>query len=180
MNKKPYIIPSKTNNKNMERFLQKKLSEVGEGGGGGGSDPEAIKYTEQTLTEAQKQQARNNIDAASLADIENMDYVTTTTLPTASAETIGHVYLIGPDSSNNYQRYYTQQNGSSYSWVDLGSTQLDLSTYATEAEVIQLEAKVDDLSQDYEQNASPESTSGQMLIQPGCQNGSLRSIPRHL
>ena len=28
MNKKPYIIPSKTNNKNMERFLHKKLSEI--------------------------------------------------------------------------------------------------------------------------------------------------------
>lgn len=107
-------------------------------------DPETanVQYTQQTLTEAQKQQARNNIDAASLADIENLDYVTAATLPTASAETMGHVYLIGPDASNNYQRYYTQQNGSSYSWVDLGSTQLDLSTYATEAEVIQLEAKV--------------------------------------
>lgn len=37
MNKKPYIIPSKTNNKNMERYLQRKLSKVGEGGGGDGS-----------------------------------------------------------------------------------------------------------------------------------------------
>lgn len=113
-------------------------------------DPETanVQYTQQTLTEAQKQQARNNIDAASLADIENLDYVTAATLPTASAETMGHVYLIGPDASNNYQRYYTQQNGSSYSWVDLGSTQLDLSTYATEAEVIQLEAKVDENDED--------------------------------
>ena len=43
MNRKPYIIPSKTNNKNMERYLQKKLSKAGEGGDGG----ESIKYTEQ-------------------------------------------------------------------------------------------------------------------------------------
>lgn len=63
MNKKSYIIPSKTNNKNMERYLHKKLSEVGEGGGGGGSDPEAIKYTEQTLTAEQQTQARTNIGA---------------------------------------------------------------------------------------------------------------------
>ena len=61
MNKKSYIIPSKTNNKNMERYLHKKLSEVGEGGGG--SDPEAIKYTEQTLTAEQQTQARTNIGA---------------------------------------------------------------------------------------------------------------------
>ena len=66
MNRKPYIIPSKTNNKNMERYLQKKLSEVGEGGGGGGSDPEAIKYTEQTLTAEQQAQARTNIGAADI------------------------------------------------------------------------------------------------------------------
>lgn len=33
-------------------------------GGGGGSDPEAVKYTPQTLTEAQKTQARTNIGAA--------------------------------------------------------------------------------------------------------------------
>lgn len=62
MNRKPYIIPSKTNNKNMERYLQRKLSEVGEGGGGD-SDSEAIKYTEQTLTAEQQAQARENIGA---------------------------------------------------------------------------------------------------------------------
>lgn len=28
MNKKPYIIPSKTNNKNMERYLHRKLTKV--------------------------------------------------------------------------------------------------------------------------------------------------------
>lgn len=56
MNRKPYIIPSKTNNKNMERYLHKKLSEVGEGG-------ESIKYTEQELTAEQQAQARENIGA---------------------------------------------------------------------------------------------------------------------
>ena len=59
MNRKPYIIPSKTNNKNMERYLHKKLSEVGEGGDGG----ESIKYTEQELTAEQQTQARENIGA---------------------------------------------------------------------------------------------------------------------
>lgn len=36
-----------------------------EGGGGGGSDPNAVKYTEQTLTNSQKAQARENIGACS-------------------------------------------------------------------------------------------------------------------
>ena len=57
MNKKPYIIPSKTNNKNMERYLHKKLSEAGEGGA------QSIKYTEQSLTAEQQAQARENIGA---------------------------------------------------------------------------------------------------------------------
>lgn len=33
------------------------------GGGGSGSDPNAVKYTEQSLTDAQKAQARTNIGA---------------------------------------------------------------------------------------------------------------------
>lgn len=104
-------------------------------------DTDAVKYVAQTLTEEQKAQARANIDAASLADIADMDFVTAASLPTASASTMGHIYLIGPDANDNYDRYFTQQDGSSYSWVSLGSTQIDLSTYATKAEVTQLEAE---------------------------------------
>lgn len=66
-NNKPIIVPSHTDNKNMERYLHKKLSEVGEGGGGGGggqgNDPNAVHFTQQSLTEAQKEQARTNIGA---------------------------------------------------------------------------------------------------------------------
>lgn len=144
-------------------------------------DTDAVKYVEQTLTDAQKEQARTNIAAASAAelgqivtdltgieaDIDSLeaavqaigvgDFVTATALPTASASTMGHIYLIGPDANNNYDRYFTQESGGAYSWVPLGSTQIDLSTYATQeevsqlrqevtADVSQLEAKVDDLS----------------------------------
>lgn len=105
-------------------------------------ETDVVKYTAQTLTEEQKAQARANIDAASLEDINNMDFVTAASLPTASASTMGHIYLIGPDENDNYDRYFTQQDGSSYSWVSLGSTQIDLSTYATKSEVDQLETKV--------------------------------------
>lgn len=109
-------------------------------------DTDAVKYVAQTLTDAQKAQARANIDAASLEDIQDMDFVTATTLPTASASTMGHIYLIGPDANDNYDRYFTQESGGSYSWVPLGSTQIDLSTYATQAEVSQLEAKLNNLA----------------------------------
>lgn len=119
-------------------------------------DTNAVKYVAQTLTDEQKAQARANIDAASLEDIADMDFVTAATLPTASASTMGHIYLIGPDANNNYDRYFTQEDGSSYSWVSLGSTQIDLSTYATKEEVTQLEAKVDGLA---EVNIDPASVS---------------------
>lgn len=112
-------------------------------------ETDVVKYTAQTLTEEQKAQARANIDAASLEDINDMDFVTAASLPTASASTMGHIYLIGPDANDNYDRYYTQQDGSSYSWVPLGSTQIDLSTYATKAEVTALEHEVHNLSGKY-------------------------------
>lgn len=109
-------------------------------------DTNAVQYVAQELTEAQKQQARANINAASLADIQDMDFVTATERPTASASTMGHIYLIGPDANNNYDRYYTQESDGTYSWVSLGSTQMDLSTYATKSDLSQLQQKVDDLS----------------------------------
>lgn len=136
-------------------------------------DTDAVKYVEQTLTDAQKEQARTNIAAASAAelgqivtdltgieaDIDSLeaavqaigvgDFVTATALPTASASTMGHIYLIGPDANNNYDRYFTQESGGAYSWVPLGSTQIDLSTYATQEEVSQLRQEVNNLSGKY-------------------------------
>lgn len=47
----------------MERYLHKKLSNIGEDDGGQGNDPNAIHFTEQSLTEEQKTQARTNIGA---------------------------------------------------------------------------------------------------------------------
>jgi hypothetical protein len=93
-------------------------------------DPDAVKFSEQTLSESQQQQARQNIGAASLGDVQNSEFVTVTTLPTASAETMGKIYLVGPDENDNYARYITQQDGSTYEWVPLGTTNIDLSEYA--------------------------------------------------
>ena len=101
----------------------------------------AVLYVLQNLTAEQKAQARANIDALSPAELDEMQIVTVTTLPTASASTMGNLYLVGPDANNNYLRYFTQKSGSSYSWVAAGSTVIDLSGYATKEEVNQLNLK---------------------------------------
>ena len=108
----------------------------------------AVLYVLQNLTAEQKAQARANIDALSPAELDEMQIVTVTTLPTASASTMGNLYLVGPDENNNYLRYFTQKSGSSYSWVAAGSTVIDLSRYATKEEVNQLKLKVNGLFPD--------------------------------
>ena len=82
-----------------------------------------------------------------LAAINGMEYVDVATLPTASANTLGKIYLVGPDASGYYSYYYTSYDGSAYSWVGpLGTTQISLANYATKDELSQLEAKVDEIS----------------------------------
>ena len=77
-----------------------------------------------------------------LAAINGMDYVDVATLPTASASTLGKIYLVGPDASGYYAYYYTSYDGSAYSWVGpLGTTQISLANYATKAELSQLDQK---------------------------------------
>ena len=62
----------------------------------------------------------------------------------ASASTANKTYLVGTGTTDNYNRYVTQLNGSTYSWQNLGSTEIDLSDYATKEELNQLEAEVGD------------------------------------
>jgi len=62
----------------------------------------------------------------------------------ASASTLGKVYLVYAGTSGNYDRYVTV-GSSTYSWVNLGTTEITLSDYATSAELSQLEAKVEGL-----------------------------------
>lgn len=169
-------------------------------------DTDAVKYVEQTLTDAQKTQARTNIGAAaasalsaletaiaakyskpsggipetdlasgvqsalalartsiqSLADyysktevdalleaVGSEQYVDVTTLPTASASTLGKIYLVGPDANGFYDRYYTSYDGSTYSWVAAGNTEINLANYATKAELSQLQQEVHNLSGKY-------------------------------
>ena len=58
----------------------------------------------------------------------------------ASASTVNKIYMVWNGTA--YDMYGTSQDGG-YSWVPMGTTTVDLSQYATKAEVSQLEAKVD-------------------------------------
>lgn len=111
-------------------------------------DPASLLYTAQSLTEAQKTQALTNIGAASQQEFESLnagEVVPVTELPNASNDTMGKVYLVGPDANDEYDRYVSSYNGTNYSWVQIGTTQMDLSGYATDAEVSQLEAKLTEM-----------------------------------
>ena len=76
-------------------------------------------------------------------------YKHVTTLPTAAAGTMNALYLVDTQTANVYDVYYTSYDGSAYSWVQLGTTTVNLSDYATKTELNQLEAEVHNLSGKY-------------------------------
>lgn len=87
-----------------------------------------------------KMQAPIEQKSAALVFDENSQ-ATATTEPsvTASAATMGKIYLVGPQSGTKYQWITLEDDSttpSTYSWRQIGSTQIDLSTYeAPESEV---------------------------------------------
>lgn len=64
----------------------------------------------------------------------------------ASASTANKTYLVSTGTTDNYNRYVTQLNGSTYSWQNIGSTEIDLSDYATKEELGQLDQDVNGYS----------------------------------
>lgn len=91
-------------------------------------------------TPAGKMQAPIEQKSAALVFDENSQ-ATATTEPsvTASAATMGKIYLVGPQSGTKYQWITLEDDSatpSTYSWRQIGSTQIDLSTYeAPESEI---------------------------------------------
>lgn len=83
----------------------------------------------QSLADYYTKQEVNSIASA----IAGYSAVTAATLPAASAETLGKVYYIGP-TEGEYTRYVSSQNGSSFSWINLGTTELALDQYVTRDE----------------------------------------------
>ena len=84
-------------------------------------------YTKsQTYTQTEVQQLINAV--------KQFTYELVNTLPTASAPTMNKIYLTpssDPQTQNVKDEYITIQNGSTYSWEQIGSTAIDLSGYVT-------------------------------------------------
>lgn len=75
---------------------------------------------------------------ALIAQIQGLEFVPVQTLPTASADTLGKIYLLPaaePQSANQMDEYYTRDNGAGasprYTWELFGSAAIDLSGYVT-------------------------------------------------
>lgn len=64
-----------------------------------------------------------------LEDAIKLPPVKVATLPTASAETAGKMYYVGP-TDGEYERYITSAAGGSYDWIDLGDTSIPLPSIA--------------------------------------------------
>ena len=65
--------------------------------------------------------------------LAGLGFVLVNTLPTASANTNGAVYLVPNQSDANIKdMYVTVQSGNTYSWSKIGTTQMTVEGYATE------------------------------------------------
>ncbi|MBQ9884419.1 MAG: hypothetical protein IJM43_08215 [Bacteroidaceae bacterium] len=84
-------------------------------------------YTKlQTYTRDEVQQLINAV--------KQFTYELVSVLPTASSSTMNKIYLVpssDPQIQNVKDEYITIQNGSTYSWEQIGSTAIDLSGYVT-------------------------------------------------
>lgn len=72
---------------------------------------------------AQTQESINGAINTKLGELVDINFVTVVqTLPTASASTMGKIYLVAISGSgtNNYAEYVTVQSGSTYSWEKFG------------------------------------------------------------
>lgn len=94
--------------------------------------------TVQAPTEAMNPATKQYVDSA-IEGVSQFNYKVVTTLPTASADTMGTIYLVKhthntePEvtvgTNDTYDEYLTIQNGSEYSWEKIGNTDIDLSGY---------------------------------------------------
>lgn len=80
-----------------------------------------------------------NIPAGVTVTYDGTDYTGTLA---ASASTANKTYLVSTGTTDNYNRYVTQLNGSTYSWQNLGSTEIGLSGYATKDEFEEVNDKL--------------------------------------
>lgn len=84
----------------------------------------------------------DDITAAIAASVDSTSGVVVATLPSAGAGTLGKIYYVGPDGNGFYDRYVTSYDGSTYSWLPLGNTEVDMTQYATVEQFSQLDQEV--------------------------------------
>lgn len=56
-----------------------------------------------------------------------IQYIPVDSLPTASADTMNKIYLVPISGSDARAQWMTVKNGNNYSWVEIGTTEVDLS-----------------------------------------------------
>lgn len=76
---------------------------------------------------------KNYVDAA-ISGVSQFQYEVVASLPTASASTMGKIYLVAHSHSSDdgYDEYITLESGTTtktYSWEKIGNTDIDLSNY---------------------------------------------------
>lgn len=86
-----------------------------------------------TLTHADDTYTKAEVDAA-IRSAQQLIFVYVGELPRASAATVGKIYLVPrdtPEPNNIRDEYVTIQQAGVYRWEKIGSTEIDLSNYAT-------------------------------------------------
>lgn len=114
-----------------EEYIKRNLRELNEQVADIPAALEAASTAVQSATEAAA-------SAAAAIAASKGKYKKVSSLPTASADTIGYIFLTPGSSEGVYNMSYTEQNGDSYSWEDCGTTELSLDGVATKEEVSQL------------------------------------------
>ena len=82
--------------------------------------------SELTIDAVPTKGSANLVTSGGVFDALSNNAVVVSVLPTASASTLGKIYLVGPDGDGEYDRYQTTYDGNSYSWAPLGSTEIHL------------------------------------------------------
>ena len=99
-----------------------------------GSDIEVVQTTGQSKSDVMSQKAVTD----ALNALTSFEYVLAATLPTASEDTVGKIYLVpsaDPATQNVKDEFITIQNDGTYQWEQIGSTAVDLQGYVTTAEM---------------------------------------------
>lgn len=105
----------------------------------GGEGMEQVQSDWEQTNETEKDYIKNKPDVYTKTEVNQLvetarrgGYILVTELPTASADTMGKIYLIpktGTETRNIKDEYITIEENQAYAWEKIGDTMLDLSSY---------------------------------------------------